>query len=68
MDLDAQDLIGWRDARLKEVARSTVLREMTLVGYALETARREWGWLSANPMRDVTKPAEPDHRERIISG
>lgn len=68
VDLDAQDLIGWRDARLKEVARSTVLRDMTLVGHALETARREWGWLSENPMRDVTKPAEPDHRERIISG
>lgn len=68
MDLDVQDLIGRRDARLKEVAPNTVLREMTLVGHALETAHREWGRLSENPMRDVTKPAEPDHRERIISG
>lgn len=68
VDLDAQDLIAWRDARLKEVARSSVLRDMNLVSHVLETARREWGWLASNPMRDVTKPAEPDHRERIISG
>lgn len=68
VDLDSQDLIAWRDARLKEVARSSVLRDMTLVGHVLETARREWGWLPTNPMRDVTKPSEPDHRERIISG
>lgn len=66
--LDQQDLIAWRDARLKEVARSSVLRDMVLVGHVLEVARKEWGWLPENPMRDVTKPAEPDHRERIISG
>lgn len=68
VDLDSQDLISWRDARLKKVARSSVLRDMTLVGHVLETARREWGWLSVNPMRDVTKPSEPDHRERIVQG
>lgn len=66
--LDTQDLIAWRDARLKVVSRSSVLRDMVLVGHMLETARREWNWLESNPMRDVTKPAEPDHRERIISG
>lgn len=67
-DVDTQDLIAWRDARLKEVARGSVLREMTLVGHVLETARKEWGWIAENPMRDVTKPEEPDHRERVITG
>lgn len=66
--IDSQDLIAWRDARLKEVSRSSVLRDMVLVGHVLETARKEWGWLSENPMRDVTKPAEPDHRDRVITG
>lgn len=66
--LDAQDLIAWRDARLKEVSRSSVLRDMVLVGHVLETARKEWGWLAENPMRDVTKPSEPDHRDRVITG
>lgn len=67
-ELTAQHLADWRDARLKQVARGSVLRDMTLVGHVLEVARREWQWLSANPMKDVRKPAEPDHRERIITG
>jgi hypothetical protein len=37
-DVDTQDLIGWRDARLKEVARGSVLREMALVPRAGDSA------------------------------
>ena len=66
--LTAQHLSAWRDARLKLVSRGTVLREMVLIGHVLEVARRDWGWLHVNPMADVRKPAEPDHRERIITG
>lgn len=62
------DLVAWRDARLKVTTRGTVLRDMTLLGNVLEVARREWGWIDANPMRDVTRPAEPDHRTRVITG
>lgn len=67
-DLTTQHLADWRDARLKQVARGSVLRDMVLIGHVLEVSRREWGWLPANPMKDVRKPAEPDHRERIITG
>lgn len=67
-DLTPAHLAAWRDARLKEVARGSVLRDMVLVAHVLEVSRREWGWMQANPMRDVRKPAEPDHRERLISG
>lgn len=66
--LTAQHLSAWRDARLKLVSRGTVLRDMVLIGHVLEVARRDWGWLHVNPMADVRKPAEPDHRERIITG
>ncbi len=62
------DLALWRDARLAAVSRSTVLRDMTLMGAVLECAKREWGWIEKNPMRDVRRPGEPDHRERVISG
>lgn len=62
------DLVTWRDARLKVTTRGTVLRDMTLLGNVLEVARREWGWIETNPMRDVTRPAEPDHRTRVITG
>lgn len=60
------DIAQWRDDRLKINARGSVLRDLTLLGSVMETARREWGWIKINPVRDVRKPAEPDHRERII--
>ena len=66
-DLTAADIVAWRDARLRLNARSTVLRDMVLLSHVLEVARRDWQWLAVNPMRDVRKPAEPDHRERVIS-
>lgn len=68
VDITTADLVAWRDARLALNARGSVLRDMTLLGSVFETARREWQWIPSNPMRDVRRPAEPDHRQRIISG
>lgn len=64
----AAEIAAWRDSRLKINARGSVLRDMTLLSSVLEVARRDWGWLTGNPMGDVRRPAEPDHRERIIAG
>lgn len=64
--LAPQHLAAWRDARLKVNSRGSVLRDMVLLSHVLEVARREWRWIADNPMRDVRKPAEPDHRERVI--
>jgi integrase len=61
------DLAAWRDARLAVNARGSVLRDISLLSAVLETARREWGWLQTNPMTDVRKPAQPDHRDRVIA-
>lgn len=57
----------WRDARLKVNAHGSVLRDMVLLSHVFEVARRDWGWLSVNPIKDVRKPSEPDHREVLIS-
>ena len=67
-ELTTPDLVTWRDSRLKINARGSVLRDMTLLGSVLETARKEWKWIEVNPMRDVTRPENPDHRERLITG
>lgn len=67
-EVSTADLVLWRDARLKRVTRGTVLREITLLGHVFEIARREWGWIAANPMKDVTRPTSPDHREVVITG
>jgi integrase len=65
-DLTPPDLTAWRDARLKLNARGAVLRDMTLLSAVLEKCK-EWGWVASNPMREVKRPQEPDHRERVIT-
>lgn len=65
--LTTADLAAWRDDRLKINARGSVLRDISLLSAVLETARREWGLIERNPMADVRKPAQPDHRERVIA-
>lgn len=67
-DLTTADLARWRDSRMAVNARGSVLRDMTLLGSVLEVARREWQWIASNPMRDVKRPANPDHREVVIAG
>lgn len=60
-------IAAWRDRRLKVVAGSTVLRDMKLLSSLFETARREWRWVDANPLRDITKPKSPPHRDRLYT-
>lgn len=65
--LSTDDLILWRDERLKQVSKGTVLREMNLIGSVLEHARKEWRWIRDNPIKDVTKPRQPKGRKRRVS-
>ena len=67
IDITPEDLGAWRDARFKLVSAGSVLRDMTTLGSVLEHARREWRWITTNPIRDVRRPREPMHRERIIT-
>lgn len=66
--ITAADVVAWRDARLRVNARGSVLRDMTLLSHVFTVARVDWQWVSINPMADVRRPSEPDHRERLISG
>jgi integrase len=65
--LAASDIADWRDRRLREIAPSSVNRELNLLSSVCERARKEWGWLTANPVRDVQRPRNPRHRDRRIS-
>jgi integrase len=60
------DIASWRDDRLKSVAPASVLREMKLMRSVFESCRRDFGWLRANPMQDVTRPTAPASRKRRI--
>ncbi len=66
-DLTAEIIGQWRDARLKDVAGSTVNRDLNLLSHVLNTARREWGWIAGSPTKDVRRPKNPAPRDRRIT-
>ncbi|WP_312993334.1 integrase [Achromobacter animicus] len=63
----AQHIADFRDARSLKLKDSSVLRELTLLSSVFETARLEWGWVKVNPCKDIRKPREGKHRERVIA-
>jgi integrase len=65
--LSPTDISDWRDARLKSVTPATVLREMNLLRSVIEVARRDWGWINGNPLKDVRKPKAPPSRKRRVT-
>lgn len=60
-------LLEWRDACLKTLKGSSVTRDMAILSAVFGLCVREWGWLAVNPLADVSRPASPPHRERVIS-
>lgn len=57
----------WRDERLRSVGNGTVLREIGLLSAVFEQARLEWGYVKSNPVTDIRKPRQPDHRETLLT-
>jgi integrase len=65
--LKASDLADWRDARGATVGPATVLREMNFLHGVFESCRRDWGWLTVNPLKEVRRPRNPPSRKRRIT-
>lgn len=57
----------WRERRLQEVSGASVRREMNLLQSVFKACRKDWGWLNADPVADVDRPANPPSRRRRIS-
>lgn len=66
-DVRSGDFADWRDRRLKEVGPASVKREMILLSSVMNRARKEWGLLTFNPLKDVERPKEPPARERRVT-
>lgn len=66
-DLTPAHFESFRDRRLKDVAKATVLRELALLSGVLEWARTKKRWIAMNPVHDVDKPRQPKPRERLIT-
>ncbi|MDR6632301.1 integrase [Phyllobacterium sp. 1468] len=65
--LSPTDIAVYRDERLKVVASSTVLKELNVLGHAIDIARKEWGvHLPQNPCRMIRRPAPPRPRDRRL--
>lgn len=63
-NIDSPQIAGWRDARLKTVSASTVVRESNLLKHLFRVARDEWRWLEHDPFRGVKMPKEADPRHQ----
>lgn len=66
-EIKPSDIAAWRDERLKTVKGSTVNRDLNILSHVFTIARREWGWITNSPTKDVERPKSPPHRDRRIS-
>ncbi|MDY4279648.1 MAG: site-specific integrase [[Pasteurella] mairii] len=66
-DLTENDFKNWRDERLKTVNPASVLREWNTLSHLLNTAVTEWKYLKENPLKNISKPKQPQERSRRYS-
>ena len=64
-DIDAPEICEWRDARLKTVSGSTVVREANLLRNVFKIAMNEWHWMDHEPFKGVKLPTENDPRHQL---
>lgn len=64
-DIDSPQVAAWRDARLKTVTASTVLREVNLLRNVFNIARLEWRWMTHQPFEGVKLPRENTPRHQV---
>lgn len=58
-DLRSDDVVAWREDRLRSVAGPSVAREMGLLFAALAHASREWRWLSREKLDELRGARRP---------
>ena len=72
-DVTSTKIVDCRDRLLntpkpngKLRSNSTAVRYLAVLSHAFSVALKEWGWVSANPLRNVSKPIEPRGRVRFL--
>jgi len=63
----AGDIAKYRDMRLSAVKSGTVIKELNLISSVFNVAIREWGWVGANPVKQIKRPKPPPPRRRRIT-
>jgi len=64
-EIDSPHIAAWRDARLKIVKSSTVLREVNLLRNLFNVARLEWRWMDQTPFAGVKLPKDAPPRDQL---
>ena len=63
--LTTADLVAWRDARLANVSKGSVQRDINLISHVFTKARDEWKWMSDTPFRGMEAPGDNPSRDRL---
>ena len=66
-EINNSDLCSYRDQRLQQVKRNTLVREFGLLRTVVLTAINEWGITVDNPLSNFHIKREPDQRLRRLS-
>jgi len=66
-EINSSDLCSYRDQRLRQVKRNTLVREFGLLRSVVSTAIDEWGITVDNPLKSFHIKREPDQRLRRLS-
>lgn len=65
-DFKTPQLAEWRDARLKKVSASSVVRDINLLRNVFIVARKEWHWIGHHPFDGLKIPLEAPPRDRRV--
>lgn len=65
-DITPKDLTHWRNKRLEQVGKNTVLKEISHYSAMFTYAQKELFLLDENPWMQMTKPKKPKGRTRRI--
>ena len=65
-EINSSDLCSYRDQRLRQVKRNTLVREFGLLRTVVSTAINEWGIAVDNPLKSFHIKREPDQRLRRL--
>ena len=68
IQISRSDISQYRDKRLREVRRNTLVRDFGLIRTVVSTAINDWGIKVHNPFQSFSVRREPDQRNRRISG